>query len=143
MNNAMTPADQLATRKVVMAGKTIMYNAKTFPIFKQGMLKAMPMPQKLATEMVALMKLLQDKAKGAIPRQVLIPAASILMLEMAKFMDEAGFGQPTPQDIAAAAPILEQLMKRAFPFRPPIAPTAAPTQPPAPPGGGIIQSAQI
>lgn len=145
--NTMNPNDQLAIRKVVMAGMKVMYDPKTFPEFKQGMLKQMPMPQKLATEAAGLMKLLQDKAQGAIPRQILLPAASMLLLEIAKFMSDAGFGKPTPQDIKAAGQVLLQLMPKAFPKPPvdgqPAAPAVAPAQPQAPPPArGLIQSAQ-
>ncbi len=141
----MNPQDQLAVQKVVVAGRKIMFDEATFAQFKQGMMKDMPMPQKLATEAVGLMVTLQDKANGSIPRQVLLPAALGLLLEIASFMEEAKVGSPTKQDIAAAGQMLIALVQKAFPKPPvnrmqpgPAQPQAA-AQPPA--AGGLIQSA--
>lgn len=148
----MTPSDQIATKRVVLAGQKLMYDAKTFPIFRAGMMKQMPMPQKLATEAAGLVKTLQDKANGAIPRQVLIPAATMLILEIAKFMKDAKIGDPTPQDIQAAYQLLVPIMAKAFPrVEPRIAPGAAqspagsptPRAAAAPPPRGIIGQAQV
>ncbi len=128
-----------------------MYDAKTFPTFKQGMEKNMPMPDKLATEAAGLVKLLQDRANGSIPRQVLIPAALLLVLEIAKFMEDSGMAKPTPEDIKAAYEKLKVIMVKAFPkvqarttpqasAAPPM-PAGAPMQPQTAPSG-LIQSAQ-
>jgi len=140
------PSDQTNVRKVVLAGKKLMFSEKTWPTFKQGMQKDMPMPEKLATETVGIMSLLQDKANGSIPRSVLMPAAAILLLEIAKAIADAGYGEPTPQDIKAAGPMLKRLMQQQFQGSQ--APEQAPEQAPAPevaqqpPGGGIINQAQ-
>lgn len=152
----MTPNDQVATKRVVLAGMKLMYDEKTFPTFKAGMMKNMPMPDKLATEAAGLVKTLNDKANGSIPRQVLIPAASMLMLEIAKFMKDAKIAEPTPEDIKAAYAKLVPLMAKAFPdtkarmgaqpATPASAPPAAPPmqRPPVPqPGQGLIQQAQM
>jgi hypothetical protein len=112
---SMTPNDQIATKRVVLAGMKLMYDEKTFPTFKAGMMKRMPMPDKLASEAAGLVKMLQDKASGSIPRQVLLPAAAMLMIEIAKFMKDAKIAKPTPQDIQAAKTKLFQLMAKAFP----------------------------
>ena len=150
----MKPEDQLAARKVVMAGMKIMYDKKTFQTFMAGMKKNMPMPQKLATEAAGLVKMLQDKANGSIPRQVLIPAASMLLLEIAQFMTDAGMAEPTPEDLKAAKELLDPLMAKAFPnvkartggpVAPASAPPAAPPEQapqPMPMQGGLIQNMQ-
>lgn len=146
----MNPQDQIAVQKVVTAGKKIMFDEATFPQFKQGMTKDMPMPQKLATEAVGLLVTLQDKANGSIPRQVLLPAALGLLLEIASFMEEAKVGEPTKQDIVAAGQLLIKLVQKAFPMRTnrmQPGPTQAQQQPagaPAPAAAapsGLIQSA--
>lgn len=146
----MDPNDKIAVQKVVTAGKKIMFDESTFPQFKQGMTKGMPMPQKLATEAVGLLVTLQDKANGTIPRQVLLPAALGLLLEIASFMEEAKVGEPTKQDITAAGQLLIKLVQKAFPMRTnrmQPGPVQAPQQPagaPAPAAaapGGLLQSA--
>lgn len=140
--NTMNPNDQLAIRRVVMAGMKVMYDPKTWPTFQQGMQKDAPMPQKLAGEASGLVKLLQDKAQGSIPRQVLLPASTMLMLEIAKFMSDAGIAKPTPEDIKAAGQLLLQMIPKAFPKGGPAAPATPASAPPAAPPSGIIQSAQ-
>ncbi|MDP3939812.1 MAG: hypothetical protein Q8R92_16970 [Deltaproteobacteria bacterium] len=110
----MNPKDQAATQRVVLAGKKIMFDPKTFPILMKGIKGDMPMPDKLATEAVGLMKMLQDKANGSIPIQVLLPAAAMLMLEIAKFMRDSKQGDPTPEDIKAAYPKLVALLQKVF-----------------------------
>lgn len=154
----MTPNDQVATKRVVLAGMKLMYDEKTFPTFKAGMMNKMPMPDKLATEAAGLVKMLQDKANGSIPRQVLIPAASMLMIEIAKFMKDVKVAAPTSEDIKAAYAKLVPLMAKAFPnvqprtsynINAPAAPGIAQRRAeslqamPPPQRGGIIQSAQM
>ena len=140
----MNPQDQAATARVVIAGKQLMYAKETFPMLKQGMMKKGPLADKLAAEAVGIVKMLQDKANGSIPRQVLIPAASLLLVEIAKFMEDAGLAQPTPQDIKAAGAKLIAMMQQAFPAVEPrqAVPSEQPGVPPPQPaaGAGLIQS---
>lgn len=111
----MTPQEQQAIQKVLVAGMQLMYNAGTFKTFRAGMTKKGPLPQTLAREAAGLVKILNDKANGAIPRQLLIPAAYLLMLEIARFMEDGGIAKPTPQDIAAAFKLMVPLMAKEFP----------------------------
>ena len=143
----MPPDDAQATQQTVLAGKKIMFDKKTFPMLKAEMAKNVPMAQKLVNGTVAVMQFVQDVAKGTIPRQVLIPASWLLLLEFAKFMEDSGAGQPTPEDIKAAKPQLVAAMKKAFPMQgqqgaaQQPAPQAQPMPPPQ--QGGIIGSAQM
>lgn len=150
----MTPQDQLDARKVVVAGMKVMFSEKMFPVFKAGLMKDMPVPKKLAVEALGLLKLLQDdKANGSIPRRILLPAAAMLMLKMAEFMEDTGIAKPTPQDLAEAKKTLYEMIEKVFPKvaprgdmtqpaaagPPPEQPVA--TTPPPPAGGaGLIQS---
>lgn len=157
----MNPQDKIAIRRVVLAGMQVMYDKTTFQIFKAGMMKKEPLPDKLATQAAGLMKSLQDKANGRIPRPILVPAAMMLVLEIAKFMEEVGLVKPTQDDIKAAYVKLIQVMKAAFPnvkprmtpgatqapgtTVPPQAPGGTPPAQPAPPAAppGLIQSAPM
>lgn len=121
-NNApqMAPADAAAARKVVMGCSKILFDKSTHDYLVAGLKADQPMPVKLASQVVGVMKLFASRAQGEIPRQVLLPAGAMLILEVAKFIKEAGFGEPTGKDIAEAGPLLEKLLLKAFP----------------PPGGG-------
>lgn len=135
-------------KKVVLAGMKLMYDKNVFERTKAGMLrKNVPLPQRLAVETAGLMKVLMDKSQGKIPPALIAPAASMLLMEMGKFMAEAGIEEPTPEQIREGTKILMELLKRLFapkqgqpvpqqPATPPAAPPqqVAPAQP-----AGIMQ----
>lgn len=125
----MPPADAAAARKVVMGCQRILFDKATFQHLKAGLTSGQPMPVKLASNTVGVMKLFADRAKGEIPRQVLLPAGAMLLLDVAKFVHEAGFGDPTNKDIADAKALLEQLLVKAFPPAPAAQPAAPGPQP--------------
>lgn len=129
---AMPPADAAAARKVVMGCQRILFDKATFQHLKAGLTAKSPMPVKLASNVVGVMKLFADRVQGEIPRQVLLPAGAMLLLDVAKFIHEAGYGDPTNKDITDAKALLEQLLVKAFP------PKAAPAPAPAAPQAGMI-----
>lgn len=127
----MTPQETEILQRVVMAGMKIMFAPQTFPMLKSGIEKEQPMPQKLAENAVGLLKILQDKAGGNIPRQLLIPAAAMLMLEIGKTMHDLKMPEPTAEDVKAAYSLLAQMVAKEFPRNG--APTQQPPQPAAQP----------
>lgn len=138
----VNPRDMQAFEKVVLAGMKVMFDKKTFDLMKNGLLKKdVPIAKRLATETAGLMKLLDGKAKNGIPPQILPSAAAMLLMEMAKFMKEAGADNPTEADIDAALQMLMQLLAQVFMKsgqpQPQPQPQPAPTQQPA----GMIQGA--
>lgn len=141
----MKPADAKNLQKLVMAGMMLMYDKKTFPIFERGISrKNIPVAQRLALEVAGLMKMLMEKSGGKIPRQIIIPAAIMLLAEMAHFMVQAGIDTPTDADMDGAKDMLPKLMKRLFPVgqQAPSVPPQAPAAPaPAPAPAGIMQGA--
>ena len=115
-------------QKIVLAGMKLLYDKKVFERTKAGMLrKNVPLPQRLAIETAGLMKVLMDKSQGKIPAPLIAPAASMLLMEMGKFMAEAGIEEPTPDQIREGTKILMELLKKLF------APKQAGAQPAAPP----------
>lgn len=136
-------------QKVVLAGMKLMYDKNVFERTKAGMLrKNVPLPQRLAVETAGLMKVLMDKSQGKIPAPLIAPAAAMLLMEMGKFMAEAGIEEPTPDQIREGTKILMELLKKLFapkqgqPASPAQQPVAAPPQqvaPAAPAPAGIMQ----
>lgn len=118
-----------ALQKVVLAGMKLMYDAKVFPMFSQA-LEADPSPNGIAAQAAGLMKMLQDKAGGKIPRNIMIPAAVALLFEMAGFMVQAGMPKPSDADMQGALQVLVQMMVKIF-GRAPAGTAAAPGAPPA------------
>lgn len=138
----MTPQENDALQRVVAAGMKIMFDPKTFPMLKAGVSKEGPMPEKLAQQAVGLLKLLQDRANGSIPRQILIPAAMMLMLEVGRTIHDMGMPSPTPEDVQAAYKLLVPLVAKEFPKGGQAAPAVPPpAAPPAPQPGLLAQGA--
>lgn len=128
----MSPQEQTALQQIVVAGMKVMYDKATFPMLESQIKKDIPMADKLANGAAGLMRLLQDKANGGIPRQLLIPATGMLMLEIGKFMADAGMPAPTPEDVKAAYEKLAPLMAKEFPkVTPRTQPAAQPAEKPA------------
>lgn len=162
---AATPPDdgameqkQEALRRVVMAGMKLMYDPKIFPTFKEGFKDDKPIGFILSAQAAGLIKILDDKAQGKIPRSVLIPAGIMLLLEMASFMVEAGIAKPTKEDIQKAIQAFIALILKTYgvldagkqqpgpqegtpPPQQPAAGQPVPQQPPmAPQGAGLMAS---
>lgn len=131
-----------AFERVVLAGMRLMYDKRTFEIFKRGLLREdRPVPQRLAAESAGLMKMLYDKSNGQMPKNIIAPAASMLLMEMGKFMTEAGIAQVSSDDVRQGTQLLMGMLKQMFggaqtPEQP--AQPAAPAQP----AGGLMQSSQ-
>lgn len=121
---------QEAMNKIVLAGTRLMYDPKTFDIFKAGITKPGPLDDVLATQAAGLIKMLDDRAQGKLPRAAIAPAATMLLIEMARFMTQAGLADPQEADIKSA---IEKLMKIILRLYPPGKQAATPaTQPAAP-----------
>lgn len=132
----MPEKDMADFEKVVLAGMRLMYNEKTFAIFQRGLTRTdRPVPQRLAAESAGLMKMLYDKSNGTMPKQIIAPAAAMLLMEMGKFMTEAGIEQVTSEQVKEATGLLMNALKAMFSAKPDQpAQNAAPQAP-----GGLMQ----
>lgn len=111
----MPEKDLEAFEKVVLAGMKVMFDKKTFGMFMNGLMKEnVPLPKRLAMETAGLMKMLMDKSKGTIPVQIIAPAGAMLLMEMGKFMAEAGVGKPTGKDIKIATVMLMKILESMY-----------------------------
>lgn len=140
---AMTPEDQQMMQKAVMAGQKIMYDKQIFPRFAQAIAKPAPLPMKLATEAAGLLKMINDRAQGQIPKRLMIPIGMMLMLEMADFMEKAKLAKPTERDVQNGMKLLIDIVVKmdGGKGKAPTQPGAQPpqqAQPPAPPQAGMI-----
>ena len=106
--------DQSMLQRVVMAGQRLMYNEKTSHYFTNALRKEGNPVEILPVEIVGLLKLLDDKQKGKLPRQVLPSAAVALLVEAAHFAAEAGIFVMKKEEIAVAAQATIKLVLQAF-----------------------------
>jgi hypothetical protein len=92
-------ADNEALNKIIMAGQRLLYDPKTFPIFKEGISAKQPLSNILAIQTAGLIKMIDKKAGGKLPKHVVVPAAVTLLAEIAKFMNDAGLAEPTEEEV--------------------------------------------
>lgn len=78
-----------AVEKVVESGKKVMYAEQTRGMFLEAM-KAGTDPESIGAAVAKLMGILQNQAKGTIPAEILIPAATLLLFEGLAFLEDAG-----------------------------------------------------
>lgn len=123
-----------AFERVVLAGMRLMYDKRTFGILQRGMNRQdRPVPQRLAAEAAGLMRMLDEKSGGKIPRNIIPSAAAMLLMEMGKFMTEAGIAQVSSDDVKQGTVLLMTMLKKMFSDQPAAAAEAPP------PGGGLMQ----
>lgn len=120
------PQNADALERVVLAGTKLMYDPKVFPMFAQALESGGPLPDMLAQQAVGLLKIMMDKSGGTMPKNVLIPAAVALMLEMGDFIIKSGLAKPTEEDMRAAVKTVIDLVMQVFGGQG------------APPAGGMI-----
>lgn len=75
---------------IILAGQKIMYDEKTRHILMEGLSGEAPVAQKIAMQIVGVIKMMDDRAKPMLPRNLIIPAALALMMDLASFIKEGG-----------------------------------------------------
>lgn len=90
MAAAMGPEREEAFRRVVMAGKKILYGPETQDIVNEFMGQDAPIEEKLGVGIANLVIMIDNKAQGNIPKDVMIPAATVLLFDAADFLRESG-----------------------------------------------------
>lgn len=130
----MNPKDMEIFQRVVMAGMKLMFSEKTFAMLKSGMTKQnVPLPQRLAMETAGIVKMLMEKSAGKIPVQLIAPIGAMLLMEMGKFMTEAGVAKPNDKDIAEGTGLLFKLLHKMYAGGGQQAAPQAPATAPVPP----------
>ncbi len=123
------PQDVMHAKQVAIMGMKVMYDPTTVKYLKAAAAKPGPMPQKLAREVAGVLKLIDDKVGGKIPRHVLVTAGALLLLEVASFLVRTKLGSPTKEDIHNAAHLLTPLIIKTFPKTGGSAPQSGAPQP--------------
>lgn len=110
----MKPQDQAATKQAFALAMKLMYDKEVFPIFEKGLTQDKPIPELLSGEASGLLYIINKKAKGKIPRQVLIPVGTMILMEMADFVAKAGIANPSKEEIVAAQKMLIEISMDMF-----------------------------
>lgn len=138
---ALDPKMKEAYDKVVIAGLKALYSPQTRKVLLQGLAGEAPPWQIAATEIAGLLKMLDEKSGGKMPKQVMGPAGITLMLDLLKFMDESGKAEVAEEDVTQGMKALQEILVGEYnSANNSPAPQGAPAQPaPAAPAPGAPQ----
>jgi hypothetical protein len=90
-----------AFENVVKAGKRVMYGPETREDVMSFLAQEAPLEEKIGTGIANLVILLDNKANGNLPKDVLIPAGTVLLFDLIGTLEESG-EQITAQTEASA-----------------------------------------
>jgi hypothetical protein len=137
-------ADIEAVERIVTAGSKILYAPESRKMLISGLKGDKPVSQKLAMEVVGLIKIMYDKSKKTMPPSAIPAATAMLIYEVADFMKQAGL-PVTMDDIKQAMVASMKLLTMAFQKEMNAAKAKRPSQPPqqpapqpAPQASGLI-----
>jgi hypothetical protein len=90
MTKMMPPKMRQAFERIVLAGKKIMYSKETQPVVDKFMNSDAPVAEKLGLGVANIIVMIDNKANGAVPKDILIPAATVLLFDAADFLRKTG-----------------------------------------------------
>lgn len=101
MRSIMPEKMREAFDRIVLAGKKVIYSKETAPMVDQYLSSGASIAEKLGGGVANVVVMLDNKAQGAIPKDILIPAATVLLFDAADFMRRTGT-KVTTEDIGKA-----------------------------------------
>jgi len=101
MRSIMPKEMQDGFERVVLAGKKILYSNETREMVDKFLNSDAEVAEKLGLGVANVMILIDNKANGNIPKEVIIPAATVLLFDAADFLRKTG-EKVTAQDIGMA-----------------------------------------
>lgn len=110
----MNPQLKDAYQRVVMAGMKALYSPQTRKTLMEGLSRKGDPAIIVAQEVAGLVKMLDGKANMKIPKEVIIPAAVTLMLDLFKFMEEAGKLKPDEEMVKRGMAVLTEILFREY-----------------------------
>lgn len=99
-----------AYQRVVMAGLKALYSPQTRQVLMKGLAREGDIAEVVAGEVAGLVKSLDQKSGMKIPKQIIIPAAVALMLDVFKFIEDSGKAKVTEDVVSRGMKLLSQLL---------------------------------
>lgn len=90
MIEVMPPEMKVAFQKVVLAGKKMLYSPDTREMINEVLNSEAEMGEKLGAGIANLMIMMDNQAQGAIPKDVMIPAGTVLLFDAADALKQSG-----------------------------------------------------
>lgn len=117
MRSIMPEKMREAFDRIVLAGKKVMYSKETAPMVDQYLSSGASTAEKLGGGVANVVVMLDNKAQGAIPKDILIPAATVLLFDAADFMRRTGT-KVTTEDIGKAYELMFYGIFEAYGMKP-------------------------
>jgi hypothetical protein len=86
---------------MVLAGMAIMFSKKSHPLFLKQLQGPDPISYKIGKGVAGLCGLMMSESRNSLPPNLLIPAGTVLVAEVAQWLNKAGT-TVTTQDVAGA-----------------------------------------
>lgn len=98
------PDHRAPLEKVVVGGQRLLYDQETHQKLMDNMrdIGEDSDPRNVAIAVGGIMTILKEDAQGGFPDDVLVPAGSMMVIEVIRFLEEAGMLEPTPEFIGNA-----------------------------------------
>lgn len=110
----MPPELQEAYDRVVLAGMKVLFSKESHQLLMDEIQGQGPVPQRLGEGVAGLMLLLFKESNQTIPPQVIVPAGTELMMQVADFLKKTGLMPVSDQDVGAAMEIMIMKILQAF-----------------------------
>jgi len=92
LEEKIAPEDKESLRRIIIAGKKIMFSKQTHKYMIQMLEKQGDLSEKLGVGMVELMGLVFQHSQGNLKLQLLVPAGSILLVSAGEYVDKTQGG---------------------------------------------------
>lgn len=145
----LPPELQDAYERVVAAGMKVLFSKETHKYMLEQLDAPGSNAEKLGKGIAKVMVFLYNESNGSMPQEILVPAAMILLLRAAEFVNESGKGQVADEEIGQAMEILIDSLFEGFgadrsEFDAALAQGEQPAAPAAPAQPGLLaQGAQV
>ena len=90
MRESMPEKMRNAFDRVVLAGQKILYGKETQDMIDEFLNQNAPLEEKLGAGVANIVVMIDNKANGAIPKEILVPAGTVLLFDAADFLTQSG-----------------------------------------------------
>jgi hypothetical protein len=90
MREVMPEKFQKMFDRIVLAGQKILYSKETSEMVDQFLSQDAPIEERLGNGVANIVVMIDNKSNGAIPKEVLVPAGTVLLFDAADFLTQTG-----------------------------------------------------
>lgn len=124
-------------KALVIDGMKAMYGPKTRKMFLDAVTASEDIPTNLAREIAGIIRLLDEKAKGKLPKTLFVPVAAALIADALDFLERSGQIEESDDMVQPALAAFIQAIVPEYQGAAQQPPAGASAAPPAPQGGMI------